>query len=468
MVPMSSLLTFFLLLQLGTQGAFAWTLSSSPTTTSTTRTTAPVRFSPIRSSTPSLLYSSPLNNNENQENNHPSSSSNSLSRREWFWGVTQAAAAAAAAVALPTSASATAVAVEPTKPPPLVTTASVCDPTVSIWTRGNRIIYLLGTAHISEGSAQLAGQLVKDVVPEGVFVELDIKRVGGLGPGGPKPGASSVSDKMNLDTSSTTALSSSIGSMVGSDGDGSDASVPRSILVIPTITPAAASSAALSGSSASGASAPASVPAVRSEPKGLAAKALNFGAQGVGNAIKGMYKNLDSQGFKPGEEFVLAVQEGQKIGAAIILGDQDVELTLRRLVQALAETDINKLMDPNSDVNRSMQELLPTSPGGGPSPSAVSTSGSDSTVSKEEFSSFIETMKTRDNVRQIMGQLKEVAPQLVDVMLTERDTYMAAGLNTLNQFHSIVAVMGIAHVDGVERNLKNEGWQQVTPRCPKQ
>jgi pheromone shutdown protein TraB len=330
----------------------------------------------------------------------------------------------------------------------------VCDPTVSVWTRGNRIIYLLGTAHISEGSAQLAGQLVRDVVPEGVFVELDIKRVGGLGPGGPKPGASSVSDKMNFETSSTSTTTTVLSN---GDGNENDASVPQSILVIPTIT------AALPSVS-SDLTVPV-VPAVRPEPKGLAAKALNFGAQGVGNAIKGMYKNLDQQGFKPGEEFVLAVQEGQKIGAAIILGDQDVELTLRRLVQALAETDINKLMDPNSDVNRSMQELLPTSPGGGPS--AVS-SDQTPTVSKDEFSGFIETMKTRENVRQIMGQLKEVAPQLVNVMLTERDTYMAAGLNTLNQFHSIVAVMGIAHVDGVERNLKNEGWKQVTPRCPKQ
>jgi hypothetical protein len=454
-----SLLTFCLFLQLGTQGALAWTLPSSQSQSSPTirtRSAVSFRVNPIRSSTPLFLL--PSNNNEQEEQEeHPSSTSNSLSRREWFWGVTQAAAAAAAAVALPASATAavaTKAAVEPIKPPALVTTAAVCDPTVSVWTRGNRIIYLLGTAHISEGSAQLAGQLVRDVVPEGVFVELDIKRVGGLGPGGPKPGASSVSDKMNFETSSTTTTALSTGDAATDNA----ASVPQSILVIPTISAAAAPSLP---SGSSDLTVPA-VPVVRPEPKGLAAKALNFGAQGVGNAIKGMYKNLDQQGFKPGEEFVLAVQEGQKVGAAIILGDQDVELTLRRLVQALAETDINKLMDPNSDVNRSMQELLPTSPDGAPAVSSDQTPA----VSKDEFSGFIETMKTRENVRQIMGQLKEVAPQLVNVMLTERDTYMAAGLNTLNQFHSIVAVMGIAHVDGVERNLQNEGWKQVTPRCP--
>lgn len=31
---------------------------------------------------------------------------------------------------------------------------------------------------------------------------------------------------------------------------------------------------------------------------------------------------IPMQGFKPGQEFIVAVQEGQKIGADIVLGDQ--------------------------------------------------------------------------------------------------------------------------------------------------
>ena len=45
----------------------------------------------------------------------------------------------------------------------------------------NRLVYLLGTAHISEVSAELAGRLVRDTHPNAVFVELDLKRVGGAG-----------------------------------------------------------------------------------------------------------------------------------------------------------------------------------------------------------------------------------------------------------------------------------------------
>jgi pheromone shutdown protein TraB len=38
----------------------------------------------------------------------------------------------------------------------------------------------LGTAHLTDASADLAWQLVKDVKPDAVFIELDLKRVGGL------------------------------------------------------------------------------------------------------------------------------------------------------------------------------------------------------------------------------------------------------------------------------------------------
>jgi hypothetical protein len=57
-----------------------------------------------------------------------------------------------------------------------ITSKFVCDPSVSALEKNGRLIYLLGTAHISSSSAALAGQLVRETLPEGVFVELDHKR----------------------------------------------------------------------------------------------------------------------------------------------------------------------------------------------------------------------------------------------------------------------------------------------------
>jgi pheromone shutdown protein TraB len=84
---------------------------------------------------------------------------------------------------------------------------------------------------------------------------------------------------------------------------------------------------------------------------------------------------------------------------------------------------------------------------------------------REEFSSFVEVMKTKDNVRKIMGQLQRVAPALYEALVSERDAYMAAGLNGLDELETIVAVMGIAHVDGVEQNLILNGWKPALPTC---
>lgn len=147
----------------------------------------------------------------------------------------------------------------------------------------------------------------------------------------------------------------------------------------------------------------------------------------------------------------------------IVLGDQDVQITLRRLSQALAVTDLNALANPDSDLERSMSELF-----GGSTPNASVTDMSSKSQAemKQELTNFVETMKSRDKVREIMTELRQVAPALVQVMLTERDTYMATGLDSLQNYEIITAVMGIAHQDGVERNLQSFGWKPVVLNCP--
>jgi pheromone shutdown protein TraB len=87
-------------------------------------------------------------------------------------------------------------------------------------------------------------------------------------------------------------------------------------------------------------------------------------------------------------------------------------------------------------------------------------------MSNFEFSDFVEVMKSKENVRKIMGELQRLAPAIYEALVGERDAYMAAGLNGLNEIETIVAVVGIAHVDGIERNLKMNGWQPANLRCP--
>lgn len=369
-------------------------------------------------------------------------------RREWFQEITARFMATAAAGVgtslLPIIASKDAHAAgAPDRLKKIVTSEAICDPTVSVWkkTDNNRLVFLLGTAHISQVSSELAGRLVRDVHPTAVFVELDLKRVAGQGrisASLPPPVAASnpTTDKVQADTVLNVATTPPPLQVV----------IPQPILAEPSM-----------GTTNE------VLPATKKlKPNWFQRGFVNFAATAVGNAVRGMYSNMDAAGFNPGQEFVEAIRAGQEIGAAIVLGDQDVEITLRRLTQALAVTDLTQLLSPDAPFEKSMAELLP--------PAAETMPTADKTGStaqfKQEMSEYVERLKSRESVRKIMTELNEVAPALVQVMLKERDAYMAAGIDTLNQFESIVAVMGIAHQDGVELNLRDRGWIQVRLQCP--
>ena len=154
---------------------------------------------------------------------------------------------------------------------------------------------------------------------------------------------------------------------------------------------------------------------------------------------------------------MVAVREGLKINAKIILGDRDVEVTLRRLTEALAKTDLKKLLTADSELEESMKQLLPKD--------LESSDLQNGDMSTEQLRYFVETVKAKDNVRLLMSTLKSVAPEIYQAMVAERDLFMGTGLDGLDQFESIVAVMGIAHIDGVENTLKSKGWIEIKPSC---
>lgn len=314
----------------------------------------------------------------------------------------------------------------------VVSTIHTCDASVSVWRspETGRKVYLLGTAHISATSAELAGDVIDDVRPDAVFVELDAKRV-----------------KMTLvdrpveqptqERQSPTSLAISTPSSPPArqqekkeEENGIDLPKNPNVVIQGPQTPTPASSG-------------------RSNP------ALALGSAAVGSAIKGMYSKLGNAGFSPGEEFVVAVREGQNVGAKVILGDRDVDVTLRRLSEALRQTDLRALLSPDSELEASMKALMPND---------LPIDSNDDNF-KNEMTAYVETMKTKENVNVIMGQLKRVAPEIYQALVAERDAYMANGLDKLNVFPVIVAVMGIAHIDGVESFLKSRGWIPVKLNC---
>lgn len=195
------------------------------------------------------------------------------SRREWLGSAAAIVGGSCIVSVLPANAA------------DVVKSTSVCDASVSAWKRNGRVIYVLGTAHVSSSSAELAGKLVQDTQPAGVFVELDPKRIKGSG---------ILANRVSMDETT-----------------GQEIETPRSIVIVPDIQKLSSSAQSASPSdTASTASTVAVSPIPASKPNAVTRAA----GAAVGNSIKGMYKKLDSAGFNAGEEFVVAIREGQKIG----------------------------------------------------------------------------------------------------------------------------------------------------------
>lgn len=322
--------------------------------------------------------------------------------------------------------------------------ALLCDPSVSTWIRTydddslarRRTVHIIGTAHISSSSAELAGRLVKELRPDVVFVELDAKRV-------------------------SRAIPASVSIVDGGDRNDRGSGGPENESTPPMMTSVISSTPSDLSSN----------PDRRTNLLDIQSRLVDAGSKVVGDSVKSMYTKLESEGFKAGDEFATSVREGLAIGATIVLGDRDVEVTLRRLTRALTKTDIRKLLSPDSDIERSMEGLLPEGMKKSFEQSANGGNGVVALVSKQDLNSFVETMKAKDNIKKIMSALRTTAPEIYDAMVAERDVYMGKGLDELTLVGGsivdrTVAVVGMAHVDGIERYLASKGWTEMRYPCP--
>jgi pheromone shutdown protein TraB len=248
---------------------------------------------------------------------------------------------------------------------------------VSVWRQPvtGRIIYLVGTVHISIASAELVGNVIDNVRPDAVFVEWDAKRA---------QESISTTDTSRTSTIATTETTA------------------------PLVEDPSLSSVTTSISNSS------------KEERG---------------GVVTLPRNASSE---LGEEFYVAIREGQKVGAEVIRGDRDQKVSLRRMFEALWQTDFRAFWSPNSEVQASLGAL-------------------------RQYD--IASIKSGENIKEITGHLKRVVPELYEAIITERDIHMADKLDKLNSFPVIVAVTGMLHVDGIETYLKSKGWTPVILNC---
>lgn len=143
--------------------------------------------------------------------------------------------------------------------------------------------------------------------------------------------------------------------------------------------------------------------------------------------LSGFQKRMGGAiGAKPGEEMLAAVRAAEAAGIPWSCCDRDVQITLKR---AWARSNLwNKA------------KLLA---------SLISSAFSNEKLSKEE----IEQLKHKTEIEQMMNELADYLPSVKDVLIEERDRYIASKIFASEE-KTIVAVVGAAHMPGIERWLR--------------
>ncbi|KAK3285080.1 hypothetical protein CYMTET_7296, partial [Cymbomonas tetramitiformis] len=134
----------------------------------------------------------------------------------------------------------------------------------------------------------------------------------------------------------------------------------------------------------------------------------------------------------------VAMEEARRMGARVVHGDRNIDITMQRLQSSLRDVDFTKVL-------RSTVSVQPTSP------------LRHVNLSNMFTEETVEAMKTREAASEMMNMTKQVLPEAVRVIRDERDEFMVEKLLACSG--RVVAVVGIGHMDGIEK-LWGEAMQK--------
>lgn len=153
-------------------------------------------------------------------------------------------------------------------------------------------------------------------------------------------------------------------------------------------------------------------------------------------ALSGFQKRMgEGINAKPGEEMLAAVKAAEAAGIPWSCCDRDVQITLKR---AWARSNLwNK------------SKLLA---------SLVGSSFSNEKLSESE----IEQLKDKNELEQMMNELADYLPSVKEVLIDERDRYLAAKIFEKKE-ENVVAIVGAGHMAGIETWLRKLDKGEANP-----
>eukprot|EP00977_Amphora_coffeiformis_P025887 scaffold22839_cov171-Amphora_coffeaeformis.AAC.6 len=173
---------------------------------------------------------------------------------------------------------------------------------------------------------------------------------------------------------------------------------------------------------------------------------LGNNEQKVAEYITAFYRMLKKYGLVPGIDMLAGMRAGKQLGANLVYGDQDGNETIRKLTATLHPSMILRAMTTPmpASLQSTMYETL------------QSLSSSHQGNAWENLGDRVEDMKTRQHAHEMTDWLTRAFPDAAHVLIGERDTIMAHNLLRHCASGRVVAVVGMAHMDGIERE-----WSRI-------
>ena len=133
-----------------------------------------------------------------------------------------------------------------------------------------------------------------------------------------------------------------------------------------------------------------------------------------------------NEGQQPGAELLAAVEAAKEVGCEVALVDRDIQTTLRRAWKRMKFREkwrlLTSLLDDEDEEDVDVNELLQDS----------------------------------DLLSSMMEELKGFSPGAGEVLIDERDTYIASKISGLGEERRVLAVLGAGHLNGVSSKLSGD------------
>lgn len=142
------------------------------------------------------------------------------------------------------------------------------------------------------------------------------------------------------------------------------------------------------------------------------------------------------QGVEPGSEMIAAMDEAKEHDLTIELADRDISVTLRRAWKKMGFREKFRLI----------WEFLKATIG----------------YEEEDLEELnLEELMDQDVISAMMEEFGRIAPSVTQVLIYERDTYIAKKIYEASKKGRVVAVVGAGHLKGIQKHLAENTLDDV-------